>query len=75
MKTPEASVRISKSPKPRANQPDNVLHHCWHAVAWARDVTEKPLAVNLLDHPVVLWRSENGVVAFKDLCIHRGTPL
>ena len=75
MKTPEASVRISKSPKPRANQSDNVLHHCWHAVAWARDVTEKPLAVKLLDHPVVLWRSENGVVAFHDLCIHRGTPL
>lgn len=54
---------------------DNVLTHYWHPVAWSRDVAEKLLAVKLLDHPVVLWRSESGVVAFHDLCIYRGTPL
>jgi phenylpropionate dioxygenase-like ring-hydroxylating dioxygenase large terminal subunit len=54
---------------------DNVLHHYWHAVARSQDVTDKPLAVKLLDHPVVLWRSDTGIVAFHDLCVHRGTPL
>jgi phenylpropionate dioxygenase-like ring-hydroxylating dioxygenase large terminal subunit len=74
-KTTQSSEGRAKSPKIAANQSDNVLLHCWHAVAWARDVAEKPLAVKLLDHPVVLWRSESGVAAFHDLCIHRGTSL
>ena len=57
------------------NLSDNVLHHYWHAVARSQDLTDKPLAVKLLDHPMVIWRSQNGVVAFHDLCVHRGTPL
>ena len=57
------------------NLPDNVLHHYWHAVARSQDLTDKPLPVKLLDHPVVIWRSQNEVVAFHDLCVHRGTPL
>jgi phenylpropionate dioxygenase-like ring-hydroxylating dioxygenase large terminal subunit len=57
------------------NLSDNVLHHYWHAVALSQDVTDKPVAVKLLDHPVVLWRSTDRVAAFRDLCIHRGTPL
>ena len=54
---------------------DNILQHHWHAVARAQDLAEKPLAVKLLDQNVVLWRSQNKVVAFHDLCVHRGTPL
>jgi len=57
------------------NLSDNVLHHYWHAVARSQELTDKPLAVKSLDYPVVLWRSPNGVSAFHDLCIHRGTPL
>ena len=47
----------------------------WHPVAYAADVTEAPLAVRLLDEPVVVVRLGDTVVAFKDLCIHRGTAL
>ena len=44
------------------NPSDNILHHFWHAVARSQDLTDRPLAVKLLDHPVVIWRSQNGVV-------------
>jgi phenylpropionate dioxygenase-like ring-hydroxylating dioxygenase large terminal subunit len=54
---------------------DSALQHYWHAVSWSRDITDRPLAVRLLDHRLVLWRSANGIAAFHDLCIHRGTPL
>lgn len=75
MKMKQSSARVSNPPKLVAPQSDNILDHYWHPVAWSRDVAEKPLAVKLLDHSVVLWRSATGVVAFNDLCIHRGTPL
>jgi phenylpropionate dioxygenase-like ring-hydroxylating dioxygenase large terminal subunit len=51
------------------------LLHCWHPVARSGDLGAAPLAVRLLDRPLVLWRSSGGVSAFYDLCIHRGTPL
>jgi phenylpropionate dioxygenase-like ring-hydroxylating dioxygenase large terminal subunit len=51
------------------------LRGYWHPVAWSEEVTEQPLAVRLLDQPLVLWRAADGVAAFYDLCIHRGTPL
>jgi phenylpropionate dioxygenase-like ring-hydroxylating dioxygenase large terminal subunit len=63
------------NPKTETKQSDNVLHHYWHVVARSQDVTDKPLPVKLLDHPVVLWRADTAVVAFHDLCVHRGTPL
>ena len=71
MKNTQLSAAISDSVESSAN----VLHHHWHPVAWSREVAEKPVAVKLLDNPIVLWRSESGIVAFHDLCIHRGTPL
>jgi phenylpropionate dioxygenase-like ring-hydroxylating dioxygenase large terminal subunit len=75
MKNAQSTRRTSNSHKASATKPDSVLAHYWHPVAWSRDVADKPLAVKLLDHPVVVWRSESGVAAFHDLCIHRGTPL
>jgi phenylpropionate dioxygenase-like ring-hydroxylating dioxygenase large terminal subunit len=51
------------------------LRHYWHPVARANEVAERPLAVTLLDQPLVLWRARGQVVAFYDLCVHRGTPL
>jgi phenylpropionate dioxygenase-like ring-hydroxylating dioxygenase large terminal subunit len=53
----------------------DVLRHYWHPVARAGEVADRPLGVRLLDEPLVLWRSGGQVVAFHDLCIHRGTPL
>lgn len=51
------------------------LRDYWHPVALSADVGEKPIAVTLLGDDLVLWRSGGDVVAFKDLCIHRGTRL
>ena len=34
-----------------------------------------PLAVTLLDEPLVLARIDGEVSAFRDICVHRGTAL
>jgi len=48
----------------------------WYPVAFAHEVTEKPLAVRLLDERVVVYRVSGGaLVAAKDICCHRGVPL
>ncbi len=47
----------------------------WHPVALAEEVTREPRRVVLLDRPIVLFRDDAGVVAFRDLCVHRGTAL
>ena len=54
---------------------DAVLERCWMVVASAAEVGEQPVAVDLLGERMVLWRDGTAVRAFKDLCIHRGTPL
>lgn len=75
MKNAQLSRRASNSREVLGTKPDSILSHHWHPVAWSREVAEKPVAVKLLDHQIVLWRSQGGIVAFHDLCIHRGTPL
>ena len=48
----------------------------WYPVASSHELTEKPLAVRLLDERVVLYRLADGTVsAAKDICFHRGVPL
>jgi phenylpropionate dioxygenase-like ring-hydroxylating dioxygenase large terminal subunit len=47
----------------------------WHPIGLAADVTEQPRRFMLLGEPIVAFRDEQGVAAFKDLCIHRGTAL
>ncbi|HWI12279.1 MAG TPA: aromatic ring-hydroxylating dioxygenase subunit alpha [Burkholderiaceae bacterium] len=48
----------------------------WHPVASAPDLGEAPMAVHLLDEPLVLWRDAAGAVhAFVDRCPHRGARL
>lgn len=48
----------------------------WHPVALCGDVAQSPLAVQLLEQPVVLWRDGLGAVqAFADQCPHRGARL
>lgn len=52
------------------------LYACWHPVAYAHEVTDKPRASKLLGEMLVIWRSSDGKPhAMKDLCIHRGTAL
>ena len=51
------------------------LRRFWHPVCFADDLGDGPLAVTLLEEPVVVVRLSDEVVAMRDLCIHRGTPL
>ena len=54
---------------------DPALLNDWHPVAAVDAVSsDKPLAIHLLDHDLVLWRSSDGVLhAWDDRCPHRGT--
>jgi phenylpropionate dioxygenase-like ring-hydroxylating dioxygenase large terminal subunit len=55
---------------------DPVLHDDWFAVAKSSDVpVGRPLGVRLVGRDVVLWRNEQRVEAWEDLCIHRGAKL
>jgi len=55
---------------------DAVLRDDWHPVAFERDLAaERPLAVRLLGEDVVVWRAGRAVLAWQDLCVHRGTRL
>lgn len=47
----------------------------WHPVAAVDDIVEQPKRFSLLDDYIVAFRDENGVAAFRDLCIHRGAAL
>lgn len=52
-----------------------ILSRYWHPVATSADIADKPFAARLLDRQLVLWRSEAGVHAARDLCMHRGGQL
>ena len=52
------------------------LRKFWHPVAASRDVNSaEPYAARLLDEPLVLFRTEDRLIALQDQCIHRGTQL
>ena len=47
----------------------------WHPIGLSEDVTERPRQFELLSEKICAFRTESGVSAFKDVCIHRGTAL
>lgn len=48
----------------------------WHPVADELALGSAPMAVRLLDHPLVLWRDSGGSIhAWTDRCPHRGAQL
>jgi len=54
---------------------DPILLNDWHAVAWSSDLGaghSKP--VRRLELDLVVWRNRDGVHAWQDLCVHRGSP-
>ncbi len=51
------------------------LRNYWHPLCMSEDVVEQPRPFTLLDQQVVAFRDAQGVAAFEDLCIHRGTAL
>jgi phenylpropionate dioxygenase-like ring-hydroxylating dioxygenase large terminal subunit len=54
---------------------DPVLLNQWFALMRADDLNDKPVQVEVLEEKVVLFRTKDGIRAFKDLCIHRGASL
>src|SRR5580658_5102821 len=55
---------------------DPFLQQQWFAVAWSREVEPgKLLARRLMAIDLVLWRSQEGLHCWRDLCIHRGARL
>jgi len=51
------------------------LRACWHPVALAESITQTPTLVRLLGDPWVVTRLGTELVAFADICPHRGAPL
>lgn len=55
---------------------DPVLVNEWHVICPAAQLVQgEPFAARLLDEDIVLWRVGEQVLAWQDLCIHRGTKL
>jgi len=49
---------------------------CWHPVAFAADVDDRPVHADLLGEPLVVWRGAGRALrVMSDLCVHRGTAL
>ena len=72
--TERVSAR-AESERLKPSSSDPVLARQWMALARSEDVADEPLRAELLGEAVVLWRSETGLRAFRDLCIHRGAAL
>lgn len=54
----------------------NAISSYWYPVAFSHEVGQKPIAAQLLDERLVLYRLADGnVTAARDLCLHRGVPL
>ena len=52
------------------------IHNAWYVAALPHEVTTNLLARTILDHPLVLYRQENGeAAALLDICPHRFAPL
>ncbi len=52
-----------------------ILARQWFPVARLADLGDKPMAVTLLDLPLVVFRAGDTVRVARDLCPHRGLPL
>ncbi len=51
------------------------LAACWHPVAFSDEVGSAPVAAELLDEALVVYRTPLGIHVARDLCIHRGAAL
>ncbi|MEL6778027.1 MAG: aromatic ring-hydroxylating dioxygenase subunit alpha [Cyanobacteria bacterium J06597_16] len=55
---------------------DPIVYNDWHVVAIADHVkADRPLQVNLLGKPLLLWRANDEIIACQDRCPHRGVSL
>lgn len=57
-------------------QTDLHLLNEWHPVAAVEQLEkDRPLAATLLGIDIVLWQSQEQILAWQDLCVHRGARL
>ena len=55
---------------------DPLLAKEWLAVAWSREIEPRQLlARRVMARDLVLWRSDEGLHCWRDLCVHRGAKL
>jgi vanillate O-demethylase monooxygenase subunit len=52
-----------------------ILARHWYPIALAREIGTAPLAAQLLDELLVIYRAGDQIVVANDLCPHRGVPL
>ena len=70
-----AQAQVQNAPR-REGSLWPALRDYWHVVAWSEDVRENGIfPATLLDEDIVVCRLKGEVVAFSDLCVHRGTPI
>jgi phenylpropionate dioxygenase-like ring-hydroxylating dioxygenase large terminal subunit len=57
--------------------PENwsILAQHWYPIAFLHEIQTEPIAVTLLDQPLVVWRTSRGITIAGDRCPHRGVPL
>jgi phenylpropionate dioxygenase-like ring-hydroxylating dioxygenase large terminal subunit len=70
-----SAARPSRQARPGVFADLQALRACWHPVAFASDLSDRPIPADLLGESLVLWRSASGIRAMSDLCVHRGTAL
>lgn len=53
------------------------IKNCWYVAGWTSEVkSDNFLKRTVINIPLAIWRKANGeVVAFEDMCCHRGAPL
>ena len=51
------------------------LQNAWYVAAWASEIGDGPFTRTILNEPVVMFRTQDGIVALEDRCCHRALPL
>jgi phenylpropionate dioxygenase-like ring-hydroxylating dioxygenase large terminal subunit len=71
-----ADVAPSLAAQQASQLDDPLLQQEWFAVAWSREIEPgKLLARRVMATDLVLWRSQEGLHCWRDLCVHRGARL
>ena len=51
------------------------VRNAWYVAAWETEIHQTPLARTILNEPVVMYRTPDGIAALEDRCCHRALPL
>jgi phenylpropionate dioxygenase-like ring-hydroxylating dioxygenase large terminal subunit len=51
------------------------LRNAWYVVGWSHDLVDRPIAITVMNEPMVVYRGTNGIHALEDRCPHRHLPL